>query len=191
MNVLAAYGPWGLALFIFAARLGDVTLGTLRIIFVARGNRVLAPLFGFVEVLIWLVAIGQVVQNLTHPLAYLAWASGFAVGTWVGISIENRMAVGLLAVHVITREDATDLMEALNASHYGVTSMGARGIAGRVRLLLTVIHRQDLQAVTEIVGRLHPGAFLSVGDVRAAREGIFRPATSFGHRLWSLVRKGP
>jgi uncharacterized protein YebE (UPF0316 family) len=190
VNVLATWGPWGLAVFIFAARIVDVTLGTLRIIFVARGNRVLAPLFGFVEVIIWLVAIGQVVQNLSHPLAYVAWAGGFAVGTWVGISIENRMAVGLLAVHVITREDATDLMEALNTSQYGVTSMGARGIAGRVRLLLTVIHRQDLRAVTEIVRRLHPGAFISVGDVRAAREGIFRPAPSLGHRLWNLVRKG-
>jgi putative component of toxin-antitoxin plasmid stabilization module len=68
--------------------------------------------------------------------------------------------------------------------------MGARGIAGRVRLLLTVIHRQDLQAVTQIVRRLHPGAFISVGDVRAAREGIFRAAPSLGHRLWNLVRKG-
>lgn len=189
-DLTAALGPWGLPLFVFVARICDVSLGTLRILFVARGHRALAPLFGFFEVLIWLTAISQVVQNLDNVFAYLAWAAGFAAGTWVGIVIEGKMAVGLLAVRIITPDDATDLMEALNASDYGVTSVGARGIAGRVRLLLTIIRRQDLGRVSEIVRRLHPGAFISVADVRAASEGIFRPPRPLGARLWELVRKG-
>jgi uncharacterized protein YebE (UPF0316 family) len=161
----------GIPLLIFVARLSDVTLGTLRIIFVSRGMRRLAPVIGFFEVLIWLVAITQVMQHLDHPLNYLAYAAGFATGTWAGIQIEERLGIGLLSLRVITDADASELIEALRQESFGVTTFAARGIRGRVRLLFTILGRRDLNRALEVVRRHHPRAFVSVSDVRTASEG--------------------
>jgi uncharacterized protein YebE (UPF0316 family) len=164
--------PLILPVLIFCARLCDVSLATLRIILVARGMKQLAPLIGFFEALIWLLAISQVMQHLDHWYNYLAYAGGFAAGTWMGIWLEGRLALGLLAVRIITTEDATDLIERLRAEHFGVTDFAARGISGNVRLIFSVIQRKDLTRMKEIIRASHPKAFLSISDVRAVSEGF-------------------
>ena len=168
----------GLPLLIFAARLTDVTLGTVRIIFVSRGMRKLAPLVGFFEILVWLVAISQVLQHLDRPLNLVAYAAGFATGTWCGILLEGKLGLGLLALRVITEEDASELTEELRGARFGVTSFAARGVRGRVRLLFTILQRRDLERALDIVRRRHPRAFLSVSDVRSASEGFIMPRRS-------------
>ena len=182
----------GLPLLIFVARLCDVSLSTVRIILVVRGQRRLAPLIGFVEILIWLVALSQVMQNLDRPVNFVAYAAGFAAGTYVGILLEGKLGVGLLAVRIITDEDASALMELLSARGFGVTSFAARGIKGRVRLLFTVIRRRDLKRILEVIRQRHPQAFVSISDVRSASEGyIDRTPFTFGFpRLLSFARKG-
>lgn len=157
---------------IFLARLCDVPLSTLRIILLSRGLKRAAPLVGFFEALIWLLAIGQVMQHLDRWTNYLAYAGGFAAGTWVGILVESRLALGLLAVRIITQEDAADLIERLRAEKFGVTDFAARGLAGNVRLIFTVIHRKDQGQVLEIIRTIHPKAFVSVSDVRSVSEGF-------------------
>ncbi|HMB52787.1 MAG TPA: DUF2179 domain-containing protein [Thermoanaerobaculia bacterium] len=168
----------GIPALIFLARMSDVTLGTLRIIFVSRGLVRLAPFVGFVEVLVWLVAITQVLQHLDHPVNYVAYAAGFATGTWAGIQIEARLGLGLMALRVITDEDASELTEALRAARFGVTTVAARGIRGKVRLLFTILQRNDLERALEIVRDLHPSAFVSISDVREASEGFIMPRRS-------------
>jgi uncharacterized protein YebE (UPF0316 family) len=162
----------GIPLLIFLARLSDVTLGTLRIIFVSRGMRRLAPAIGFVEVLIWLIALTQVMQHLDHPLNYVAYAAGFATGTWAGILVEERLGIGLLSLRIITDADAGELIAALRAEKFGVTTFAARGIRGRVRLLFTILGRRDLNRALDVVRSYHPRAFVSVSDVRAVSEGF-------------------
>ena len=93
-----------LPILIFLARIVDVTFGTIRIIFVSRGMKWLAPIFGFFEIMIWLFAIGQVFSNLTNITYYVAYAGGFACGNFVGIWIEEKMAIGTLIVRIITRK---------------------------------------------------------------------------------------
>ncbi len=185
-------GLWtwvGLPLLIFLARLTDVSLGTVRIILVARGMRRLAPFIGFFEVLVWLAAITQVMQHLDRPLSYVAYAAGFATGTYVGIRFEERLGLGLLAVRVITEEDASGLIEQLRAARFGVTSFAARGLRGRVRLFFTVIHRKHLDRVMEIVRRAQPAAFVSVSDVRMAEEGTIPPRGGLLRRMFGGLRK--
>jgi uncharacterized protein YebE (UPF0316 family) len=173
---------------IFCARLGDVTLGTVRIILVSRGMRLLAPVVGFFEVLVWLFALSTVMQHLDRPLNFVAWAAGFATGTYVGILVEDRIALGLLSVRVITEDDASDLVERLRVARFGVTDFAARGLQGRVRFLLTVIPRRDLERVMAIVREVHPRAFVSVSDVRSVSEGyiVRQPRTGFGRALAAL-----
>jgi len=171
MTESALWPLLGVPLLIFAARTTDVALGTVRIILVARGHRSIAPLVGFAEILAWLVALSQVMQHLDRPLNYLVFAGGFATGTYVGMALESKLALGLVALRVIATSDASELVEALREADMGVTSVAARGIQGRVRLLFTVIRRKDLPRAMDLIREVEPRAFVSVSDVRSASEG--------------------
>lgn len=170
-------------LLIFVARIFDVTLGTLRIIFVSRGRKWLAPLCGFVEVIIWLVAISQVMQNLTNVACYLAYGAGFALGNFIGISIEERLAVGFLVVRIVTAKDSAKLVEALVAANYGVTCVEGRGANGPVKLIYTVIKRKDLAEVADLIERFDPQAFYSTEDARSTNKGVFPSKESRRFRI--------
>ncbi|SNQ59551.1 DUF2179 domain-containing protein [Candidatus Methanoperedens nitratireducens] len=170
-----------LPLLIFIARVFDVTFGTMRIIFVSRGEKFLAPFFGFFEIMIWLFAIGQVMQNFTNVAYYIAYAGGFAMGNFVGIYIEDKMAMGTLVIRIITKKDASNLMGALKSNNYGVTSIDAEGATGKVKIIFTVIKRKDVNKVVGMIKQFNPKAFFSIEEVRAASEGIFpSPKPRFG-----------
>ena len=182
----------GLPLLIFFARAADVTVGTLRIVLISRGRRFLAPFLGFFELMIWLLAIGQVFKNLDDSplLYYVAYAAGFSLGNYVGMRIEEKIAIGLEILRVITRRPATELLNELRQRGLGVTEVPGRGATGPVSILFMVLRRRDLTDVLEVVNRHHPRAFYSVEDVRQVSEGVFpRPAAlplGIGRRL----RKG-
>lgn len=175
-------------LLIFTARLIDVGLGTVRIIMLARGRKLIASGLGFIEVLIWLVAIRQIFHHLDNVAAFFAYAAGFAAGTAVGMLIEEKLAIGLVSIRIITDEDARDLTSKLAAAEFGVTSFAAEGVAGRVRLHFTIVRRKDLRRALDIVRERHPEAFISVSDVRTVSEGFF-PETSPRLRFPSFGRK--
>lgn len=164
---------WTLPLMIFAAELTVVTLGTLRIIFVSRGNRFLAPALGFFEVSTWLFAIGQVMSNLTNVPCFLAFALGFSAGNYLGILIEKKLAMGLAMVRVFAPGDALPLANALRERNFGVTSVEGQGACGKVEVVLTIVKRRQLDEVLEMVEALHPGAFYAVDDLQTASAGIF------------------
>ena len=180
-------GAWLAPLLIFCARLTDVSLGTFRIVLISRGTRGWAAVIGFVESIVWLMAIGQAVQHLDRPLSYVAYAGGFAAGTWLGVTIERKVAMGLVAVRIITREDATELIDELGAQQFGVTSLGARGLHGRVRLIFTIVKRKEMGRLLELVRAREPKAFISVSDVRAAEEGFLPRPSRPG--LWGMMAK--
>ena len=115
-----------LPLLIFLTRIVDVSMGTLRIVFVSKGLKYLAPIIGFFEVIIWLLAIRIIMQNLNNFMCYLAYGAGFAMGNYIGIFLENRLAVGRAALRVITRMDASELIKTLREKGYGVTNVEAQ-----------------------------------------------------------------
>ncbi len=162
-----------LPLVVFASRVVDVTLGTLRIIFTSRGQRNIAPVLGFVEVLIWIVVVSQVVGRIQNPVAYIGYAAGFATGTYVGMLIEERMAMGTLVLRVILNKGAAELTSALRTAGFGVTSVNGEGAQGPVNLLYTVLQRKNLPLVTKLIREVSPEAFYSVEEVRSSEKGIF------------------
>ena len=164
-----------LPLLIFALRLVDVTIGTLRIIYVSKGMKFYSAVCGFFEVLIWLIAITQIMQNLSNFMMYIAYAGGFATGNIVGIFIESKLAIGYAALRIITQKDATSLVNHLRAKDYGVTVVGARGVSGRVRIVFTIVKRKDLEKLIEIVKQYNPKAFFSLEDIRSVSSGTFSP----------------
>jgi len=162
-----------LPLAIFIARICDVSLDTLRIIYVSRGLKFLAAQIGFFEVLIWLMAISQIISNLTNPLLYIAYASGFAMGNYIGIFIEEKMAIGTVVIRIITQRDAKQLIEVLKSEGYGVTYADAQGALGPVKIIFTIIKRKDVASVLKIINRLNPQAFYTIEDIRSVRQGVF------------------
>lgn len=158
---------------IFFSRIADVSIGTVRIIMVSRGQRLAAPILGFFEVLIWLVVIAQVMQNLDNWICYVAYAGGFAAGTLAGMWWEERLAVGFLVVRIITNQDDSHIKERFAGAGIGVTSIDAEGISGRVKVVFSVIKRNNLGKVIQIINDCYPKAFFSVEDARSVAEGIF------------------
>ncbi len=164
---------WTLTLIVFLARIVDVSLGTMRIIFISKGKRLLAPLLGFVEVLIWIVVISQLVKNVSNLVGYLAYAAGFAAGNFVGMAIENRLAIGTLLVRAIVAGETEILIRELKDAGYGVTFFDAQGASGPVKVIYTVINRKELNDVVQRIKLNHPHAFYTVEEVRLASEGVF------------------
>jgi len=158
---------------IFLARVADVSMGTVRVIFVARGFKYLAPVVGFFEIIIWLLAIGQIMKNLSNPACYLAYAGGFAIGNFVGIHIAEKLSLGIVLLRVVTRQDATKLVESLQSSNFGVTSVDGEGSSGPVKVVFTVIPRRDVAGVVDIVREFNPHAFYSIEEVGVVEKGIF------------------
>jgi uncharacterized protein YebE (UPF0316 family) len=164
---------WTVPLLIFIAEMSVVTIGTLRIIFIARGSKTVAPFLGFFEVLIWLFAISQIMRNLDEPSCFLAFALGFTGGNWLGMWIEARLALGMVSVRLITPHDAHGLVAHLRAADFGVTCLDGAGATGPVRVVITVIKRRQLDLVKEMIETHQPNAFYSVDEVQTAAEGIF------------------
>ena len=168
--------PFAVPLVIFVAEVCVVTVGTLRIIFVSRGQKVAAPILGFFEILTWLFAIGQTMKNLDDPTCGLAFALGFTLGNYLGILIEGRLAMGTVIVRIITARDAGDLVEQLRAADFGVTCVEGQGAKGKVQIVMTVVKRKQLGEVVALIEQYQPHAFYAVDDVQSASQGIFPSA---------------
>jgi uncharacterized protein YebE (UPF0316 family) len=163
-----------LPLIIFLARFVDVTLGTLRIIFLSRGRKLLAPALGFVEVFIWIAAVSQIVGNANNNiLAYLAYAAGFAVGNYAGMVIEERLAIGTLVIRIILSRNGNSLVKRLREEGYGVTFVDGQGANGPVLLVYTIVMRKELELVIGIIEETASKAFYTVEELRSVREGVF------------------
>jgi len=175
---------------IFVARILDVSIGTIRIIIVSRGNRLLAPLLGFFEVLIWILAMGEILQNLDNWVCYIAYAGGFAAGKYIGMLLEERLAIGTLVFRIITQKDTTPLVSALYKEGYGVTEIDAKGKFSKVNVIYIILKRKKLQQVQSIIQQYNPSAFYTVEDIRNAQYGVFpvnRPST-FRRRILKIKR---
>ena len=167
------FGLYGIPILICLARITDVSIGTLRIIFVSKGLRLWAPILGFFEVSIWLMAISKVMANLTNPINYIAYALGFSLGNYIGMFIESRLALGMVVVRIITKRDSHVLVAALRSLRYSVTVVDGEGNNGAVNIIFTVIKRSDIPQVRALIGKHNPQAVYSIEDVRHASDPSF------------------
>jgi len=173
-----AYDYLVLPLLIFVARVGDMSIGTMRVIFVTTGKKRIAPLLGFFESLVWLLAIRQIFQNVDNAFTYIAYAGGFATGTFVGMYIEEKLAIGRVVVRVITKTTSEHLVEFLKKRDYRFANLEAEGNEGPVNVLFTVVKRDQLAELLEAVKLHNPQAFYTIEGVkRASDEGGLRAET--------------
>lgn len=179
-------------LLIFSARVCDVSINTLRIMFMLNGKKKIAPVLGFFEAMIWLLAIGQIFQNIDNPMSYLAYAGGFAMGTYVGMSIEEKLALGKVLVRVITPTPMPELIEYMKTRDFRFTSVGAEGRFGKVNLLFTVMKREALSEFIQKVKSFNDKAFYTIESVKRVSEdelNVMEDRPRFTTKVWSMIRK--
>ena len=159
------------ALLIFGLRLADVTLGTVRLILSIQGRQYLAAGIAFVEVTIFVVAIGKVLGELDNLFNIIAYSGGFACGTILGIHVEGKLALGSRIVRVITHRQNDLLVERLRESGFGVTKIVGDGRDGTVYILLSIVRRRNLGPYMKLINELAPKAFVTVEEVRDTLHG--------------------
>lgn len=161
--------PEMIPVVIFFARIFDVSLSTLRIVFVGRSMKLVAALLGFLEVLIWIIVVAQLMQHLNNWVNFVAYAAGFSVGTFVGITLENKLKVGTVMIRVITGVNCVGLIERLRRSGHMLTRVDAEGGVGPAQILFTVVKRKHWKEVVNIIKSFDPNVFYSVEDVKHSR----------------------
>ena len=166
-------------LLIMMSRVVDVSLDTIRVIMVAKGYKNLAPFIGFVQSLIWLIVITRIMANLGNWFTYLGYAGGFALGTYVGMILEGKLALGYELVRVITRLGASDLVNNLREKGYSVTTIEGEGREGSVGVVYIIIKRKVLRKVISLIQEFNPKAFYTIEDMRFVSS----------HHLLSPARK--
>ena len=174
MEVLLSPLAWLTALMIFGLRVADMTLDTIRVLFVVRGRKRLAWILGFFQSAIFVIAISSVLSNLTNPLNLLGYAAGFATGNVVGMLIEERLAVGYIQVTVISPNRGSAIAERLRENGFAVTEMSGRGRSGTVTVLNCGVKRKDMDNVETVILEADPDAFVTADDVRPVRRGFWR-----------------
>lgn len=161
-------------LFIFFARVSDVSLSTFRTLMVVQGRKIPAAIIGFFEVSIYITALSKVVSSLDNPFNLLAYALGFACGNYVGITIENKIALGNLAVQIILKKSGNkELMEVLRENRFGVTVIVGQGLEGTKDILNVAINRKDLNNLKKIVYEYDKNAFITVNNTNPISGGYF------------------
>ena len=175
-------------LIIFLAEACVVTIATMRSIFVSRGMKAAAAGLGLVEASIWLFAVGQVFQNLSNVSCSIAYAAGFTLGNYLGVLLEQKVAVGSVLLRVITSRDAVGLVQSLTAGGYGITRLNAQGSTGPVQVVLTVVKRKELGRVVALIKSFDPGVFYSVDDLHSAGAGVFPPKRTPFPKLFGRSR---
>lgn len=181
------YHAWiVLPLIIFFSRICDVSLGTIRHVFISKGFKKIVPLLGFFEVLIWIIVVAQVMKNLNNWACYLAWAGGFATGTYVGLWIEEKLALGLQVIRIITNQDCSDLLKAFKKENHGITVVDAQGAVGPVKMIFTIIKRKNVKEVILLIRKHNPTAFYSIEEIKKSSQGVFTENTGSG---FSVIRK--
>lgn len=179
-----------LPLLIFLARIGDVSINTIRIIYMLGGRRVTATLLGFFESFIWLMAIRQIFEHLDNWICYVAYPAGFASGIFVGMIMEERIAYGKVIVRIITRKDVKDLIAYLNSQVFRYTHVNAEGPDGHENLVFTVLERDRLDDLLNKLREILPTAFYTVEKVNRAEESNTIVQETSWWSISSWLRRG-
>ena len=177
-----------LPLLIFVLRICDVSLDTMRIIFMTKGYRNVAPIIGFFEILIWIVAITRIMQNLNNWVSYVAYSAVFATGNYVGMLLDEKLAIGHELIRVITKIESRDLADVLRQAGFGVTSVNATGMQGEVGIHYIIVNRKNLKKAIGIIEQQAPSAFYTIENIHFVNRPLDRNIITGGGNIIPKAR---
>lgn len=169
-----------LALLILVLRILNNSIGTLRLVMVARGQRFMSSLMGFFEALIFAITVTSVVTDFDNLLLLFSYCLGFAMGSYFGLALESRLITSYVSVNIFTHNQDAPLAERLREKGYGVTTMHGEGKDGAVNILRSIVTHRDIRDMTEIVKATDPQAFVMVENTRSVLRGWIQ--SERGHR---------
>ncbi len=172
-----------LPILIFLSRIADQTIGTLRLIFLSKGFRYIAPTLGFFEVIIWLLAVTQIIKHIDNVVSYIAYGAGFATGNFIGMWLEEKLSIGKVIIRIVPKTSTENLVAYMKSKNYGVTLVDASGSMGKVKIIFSIINRKDLRDILPAINQYNPHAFYSIEDVRSVKEGVFPSSKKNGYRF--------
>ncbi|EQA53119.1 DUF2179 domain-containing protein [Leptospira kmetyi] len=158
--------------FIFLSRVTDVSIGTIRVILLTREKKAIAASLGFLEVLLWVIVITQVIKNLNNVFCYLAYAGGFATGTFIGMFLEEKLAIGFSLLRIISPQNGQEIANKLSEAGYRVTTMDGQGSRGPVKIVFTVLKRKKILHAMKIVKNVEPDVFYSIENARSTNTSV-------------------
>ncbi|MBM9576328.1 DUF2179 domain-containing protein [Leptospira sp. 201903070] len=158
--------------FIFLSRVTDVSIGTIRVILLTREKKAIAASLGFLEVLLWVIVITQVIKNLNNAFCYLAYAGGFATGTFIGMILEEKLAIGFSLLRIISPKNGGAIAAKLSEAGYRVTTMDGQGSRGPVKIVFTVLKRKKIRQAMVIVKEVEPDVFYSIENARSTNTAV-------------------
>lgn len=174
MEFILSPEAWMSAGLIFAMRVSDMTLDTLRVLFVMRGRKGIAWVLSFFCSLIFVLAIGTALSNMDNPLNVIGYAAGFATGNVVGMFVEEKLAIGHILLTIVSPRRGAAITERLRAESFALTELPGRGKDGAVALLNCTVQRKHIEKVRQIVNEIDPDAFITASDIRSVRRGFWR-----------------
>jgi uncharacterized protein YebE (UPF0316 family) len=166
--------PLFVTFIIFTLRVTDMTLDTLRVLFVIRGRKPLAWILGFFQSSLWVIAITTVLGNLDNLWNVVGYAGGFATGNVVGMLIEERLAIGHSHMRIISSRRGTAIAEAVRQAGYAATEFAGRGKDGTVAVISCSVVRKDINSLKSKVYEIDPEAFITVEEIRPLQRGFWR-----------------
>lgn len=161
---------WG-ALVIFALRVIGISVSTVRVLAMMRGRKLFAFVAGFVEVLAYVIAIAEVVNNLENIWNLLGYCLGFSVGTVVGMMLDDRTANGFANVRIISRYKTQSIVEKIHEAGFGATVGWGHGRGGTVGMIVAVVRRKEVDLICSLAEAVDSSAFITIEDTRAVRRG--------------------
>jgi uncharacterized protein YebE (UPF0316 family) len=166
--------PWFLTFLIFFLRVTDMSLDTLRVLFVFRGRKSMAWILGFLQSAIWVIAITSVLSNLENLFNIIAYAAGFATGNVVGMAIEERLAIGHAHIRVISSGKGNAILEAIRRTGYAATEIPGRGKDGTVTIISCSVKRKHISKIQKEISEIDQNAFMTVEEIRPIHRGFWR-----------------
>ncbi len=161
-------------LFVFAMRVIDMSLDTLRLLFVMRGRKLLAGGIGVIQATVFILAVSTVLKGPLDPLTVAGYAFGFGAGVIIGMLAEQRLALGYSMLRVYSPEAGAAIAAGLRAANFAVTEFTAHGRDGEIIVSNSVIARRDIARAQTIVRQIDPGAFITVDEIQPLQRGYFR-----------------
>lgn len=162
---------------IFFAKIIEVSISTIRVVFIGKGERVKGAILGFVEIMIWLVVVSSVLNNITEdPIKMLIYAAAFSLGNYLGVTIESKIAVGLASIQVVVNEKSGDILaDILREQGYGVTIIEGKGKNESIKNLLFIqLKRKKIPEAVKLVKQHNPEAYITVNDIKSMMGGYIK-----------------
>lgn len=147
---------------IFVLRMLDVGMATVRIVLLGKGRKGASAALGFVESLIWVIAVVRVLDGLDEPLRMIAFAAGFSAGTYLGAKVEEWMALGQSLIRVVASNESEPVAPMIRGQNFGATVINGDGMDGDVRITFTVVPRKSVGDITRRIQAISPDAYVTV-----------------------------